>query len=408
MSRFRRRLMGLAALRQATADDFVRVEYIENSNLAYIDTKFSISTNNGYSIDAVITISSAKQGYLIGKSNGNPYNASIGISANPYFRTYVNRTAVNYTEYTAELDKKYHLIGSPKELTVEYEDIDEETQETVTKSFTFENGGNYVNPRNLSIFNLIGYVNNSNAFYGRIYSFKLYNQNGNLVRDYIPMYRKSTKEYGLWDRVNEEFYTSPNGVKFTGGERVIADADDNLYYIKNYISSNNTVNAYITLRKFKNTDNVEFEIYKKQNADSWFGSRQGSPSRNLFALNAYGGGININWGQQSPTRIVNGIANGRKHKVRLWDREVFVNGTKVYTCGTNTFTTNTNVTLGKVDGITTASNCNWYYFKWWNVNKDLVYDLIPVQSVDSGLYGMFDKVNLQFHSSDGTAEFTGG
>ena len=38
MSRFRRRLMGLSALRQAAADDFVRVEYIENTSTAYINS----------------------------------------------------------------------------------------------------------------------------------------------------------------------------------------------------------------------------------------------------------------------------------------------------------------------------------------------------------------------------------
>lgn len=223
MSRFRRRLMGLAALRQAAADDFILCEYIENNNLAYINTNFSISTNNGYSIDAVITISSAKTGYLIGKSGGNPYNASIGITATPNFKTFCNRTTVNYTDYTAELDKKYHLTGSPKNLTVEYEDIDEETQETVTKSFTFTNEGSYVNSKQLSIFNIIGYVNTANAFYGRIYSFKLYNQSGKLVRDYIPMYQVSTDTYGLYDVLNDEFYGSANSSKFTGSLLFIDD-----------------------------------------------------------------------------------------------------------------------------------------------------------------------------------------
>lgn len=401
--------MGLAALRQAKADDFVRVEYIENTSTAYINTGYKNGAQS-WRIDAVISLTTAnKSGYIIGSRGSSRYFQTIEVTATPYFETKAHQTTVAYSDYTAELNKKYHLVGTPKSLTVSYEDIDEETQETIEKSFTITNsGGLYSNGYELTIFNLRQSITAQNAFQGRLYGLKLYNASGTLIRDYIPMYQISTDTYGLWDRVNEEFYTSPNGTKFNGGARVVADANGKLYYIKNYISSNDNINAYITLRKFHNTDNVEFEIYKKQNADSWFGSRQGSPARNLFAINAYGGGININWGQQSPTRIVNGIANNRKHKVRLWNREVFVNGTKVYTCGTNTFTTNSNVTLGKVDGISTASNCNWYYFKWWNGNKDLVYDLIPVQSVDSGKYGMFDKVSLVFHPSNGTAQFTGG
>jgi len=399
MSRFRRRLMGLAALRQAAADDYVRVEYIENTSNAYIDTLIKPIANRRYVLDCAFTSTdSLQQNGCFEYVNGLYNRCHFGIRSNlTDFQGCLQRSIYNWQP----IDTNRHIW----EIGYRNVKFDDTTKGTTTND-------NYLPNVTFCLF-ARKYKTNITETVGdfclqRVYSFKIYNGDL-LVRDFIPMYQKSKDLYGLWDRVKEEFYTSPNGVKFTGGARVVADADDNLYYIKNYISSNDNINAYITLRKFHNTDNVEFEIYKKQNADSWFGSRQGSPARNLFALNAYGGGININWGQQSPTRIVNGIANGRKHKVRLWDREVFVNGTKVYTCGTNTFTTNTNVTLGKVDGITSVpSNCNWYYFKWWNVNKDLVYDLIPVQSVDSGKYGMFDKVSLVFHPSNGSANFIGG
>jgi hypothetical protein len=41
--------------------------------------------------------------------------------------------------------------------------------------------------------------------------------NGNdLVRNYVPAYQTSTGLYGLLDKVNNVFYTSPNGALFTG------------------------------------------------------------------------------------------------------------------------------------------------------------------------------------------------
>lgn len=394
--------MGLTQLREAKRKDFVRVEYIENTSTAYIDTLYVPNADTEIEFDFQYNET----------LDGNKYIGSISKAVDDRYRRWhllaaptaigLWRNSQNQTS-TIDFDLNKHIYR----LGGNYTEIDGIRTEATSY--------NYISVNHFGLFARIGnatITEATNEYYstpsiGKMTYCKIW-QSGTLVRDFIPMYQISTDTYGLWDRVEEKFYTSPNGVKFTGGARVVADVNDNLYYIKNYISSNNNVNAYITLRKFHNTDNVEFEIYKKQNADNWFGSRQGSPARNLFALNAYGGGININWGQ-SPTRIVNGIANDRKHKVRLWDREVFVNGTKVYTCGTNTFTTNTNVTLGKVDGITSvASNCNWYYFKWWDVNKDLVYDLIPVQSVETKVYGMFDKVNLQFHSSNGTAQFIGG
>lgn len=50
----------------------------------------------------------------------------------------------------------------------------------------------------------------------RIYYLKIYN-NGILVRDFIPVRRKSDGKIGLLDKVESKFYTSPNGAKFIGG-----------------------------------------------------------------------------------------------------------------------------------------------------------------------------------------------
>ena len=47
-------------------------------------------------------------------------------------------------------------------------------------------------------------------------SFKIYD-NGKLIRDFIPAKRKSDGVIGMYDLVGRKFYTSPNGVAFTGG-----------------------------------------------------------------------------------------------------------------------------------------------------------------------------------------------
>lgn len=48
-----------------------------------------------------------------------------------------------------------------------------------------------------------------------VYSCKIYD-NDVLVRDYIPVKRNSDNVCGLWDKVNEVFYTSSSGTNFTG------------------------------------------------------------------------------------------------------------------------------------------------------------------------------------------------
>ena len=53
------------------------------------------------------------------------------------------------------------------------------------------------------------------AFTGKCYYCKMWN-NDVLVRDFIPVYKVDTSEYGLWDKVNHRFYKSGNSNKFGG------------------------------------------------------------------------------------------------------------------------------------------------------------------------------------------------
>ena len=46
-------------------------------------------------------------------------------------------------------------------------------------------------------------------------------KNGVTVRDFVPAKRDSDSVYGLYDLINDTFYTSPNGNNFSGGSEVI-------------------------------------------------------------------------------------------------------------------------------------------------------------------------------------------
>lgn len=192
--------------RAAMMVDLVPCEYIENTSLAYIDTNIANGAVS-WSIDAVISISEAKTGYIIGSRSSSRYYQTIYVNSAMNFVTKMNNITETYSDYTAEIGKKYHLVGTPKSLTVTDED---------GQSFTITNSGQFVsNGHSLTLFNLESYVNVGNAFHGRIHSFKLL-QNNVLVRDYSPMFKKSMGEYGLNDNLNGVFYGSANNNKFTG------------------------------------------------------------------------------------------------------------------------------------------------------------------------------------------------
>lgn len=60
---------------------------------------------------------------------------------------------------------------------------------------------------------------NTVGFKGKIYKFKLYDGN-NIVRNFVPCYRKSDNEAGMYDTVNNIFYTNVGDGDFVVGADV--------------------------------------------------------------------------------------------------------------------------------------------------------------------------------------------
>lgn len=69
----------------------------------------------------------------------------------------------------------------------------------------------YFTDRTIKLFFLYGKL-----CYGFVYYVRIYDGN-NLLRDYIPVRRRSDGKIGLLDRVENKFYTSSNGIEFTKG-----------------------------------------------------------------------------------------------------------------------------------------------------------------------------------------------
>lgn len=61
--------------------------------------------------------------------------------------------------------------------------------------------------------------NKSYAFHGKIYYSKIWDT-GELIRDYVPCYRKSDNVIGMYDLVNDVFYTNRGTGTFTKGPEI--------------------------------------------------------------------------------------------------------------------------------------------------------------------------------------------
>ena len=182
------------------------VEYIESTGTQYIDTGFKPNQNtrmevkfNASSLSAdrfvfgARTTATSKAFAAYVKSDGKIYSN---------YRTYNTNSGYTYTanqDVTVDLNKnKFYVDGTLK---------------------TTHSSGNFTTDYNLTLFGLNTSGGVQSGFVGKIYYAKLYD-NGTLIRDFIPAYRMSDGEVGLYDKVTGAFYTNQGTGTFSKGSNV--------------------------------------------------------------------------------------------------------------------------------------------------------------------------------------------
>ena len=397
MSRFRRRLMGLSALRQALKDDFVRVEYLENISNAYIQTNIIPNAGTGLKTKAYFTDS--RDVYFVGlRNDGGNTRWGIGHGGAGFYYCYGNYQGTNrLVDTKGEFYLNYK--NDKKFITIDLDDSSTLTSNLPNLSFTPKFG--------IRIFGAAGSGANT-IVKSRIYYLQI-TQGSEIIRDFIPMYQISTDTYGLWDRVTEEFYTSPNGVKFTGGREVIDEDYVLMDYIENPSTAylNTRVNFY-TLSPSKYI-NINLEVLEaKSQWSTVYGARYKSNDVDSIIIQTSN---NNKWyTRQAGAGFYLSLPIVGKHNFKLVDGHNYVDNVPfsdkypiprysgAYMCllGTNSLQTNTVTDLGL--------HCKIFDCQIGNGNE-LVRDYVPVRQISSGKYGLYDKINGNFISSANSVEF---
>lgn len=264
---------------------------------------------------------------------------------------------------------------------------------------------------------IMAFNNNGSIIFimiGRLYYYKLY-ENGTLVRDFVPCYRIADGEIGLYDLVNDVFYTNQGSGTFTCGVPIIYDSRyQQVEYIAGGSTSSGAATQWIDTGYIPNT-NTDFEIdFSSTRKDGyWFGCSKGFQNNaiNLYCYadntNGYsfGGVWKYNW---------TGISTGTRTKFSIENHIGKLNGTAVggttsgnnYTLSTSTTITlmcNNHATLGPRDGISgKIYNC-----RIWD-NGTLVRNFIPVYRIADNEIGLLDIVNDVFYTNQGSSVFTKG
>lgn len=198
------------ALMSQSREKYVFVEYIQSTGTQWIDTGFIPNGKTSTTVDFQFT-STANTTTLFGVR---------GIGANAYHCMYViwirngrfefsNGSQLNtpLTYNSGNADTKRHLLTRGQT----YINIDN----VITGFPSADFNCNY--PLNIFACNNDG-VEGSWRSKLKLYSFKLYD-NGVIVRDFKPCYRKADKVAGLYDAVNDVFYENRGTGEFLiGGE----------------------------------------------------------------------------------------------------------------------------------------------------------------------------------------------
>lgn len=195
--------------------EYQEVEYIESSGTQYIDTGYKPTSNNLRIACEFEYTADHSASSVFGSESSGQY--SIVPWGAPEF--YVGSSTRLLAQTTA-LNTKYLLDAHANAGTLTV------SLNGTTNSASYS--GSILTTVNMGIFcNIIAGV--ANQFCSmKLYAMYIYD-NGNLVRDFVPCYRKADNVAGLYDLVNNVFYTNAGSGVFAVG------ADSNKHAIATII-----------------------------------------------------------------------------------------------------------------------------------------------------------------------------
>lgn len=229
---------------------YTQVDYIESSGTQYIDTGWYPDYSKKIEIEATINPQVSNKRYCILSNylNTSEYNLSLETNINNKVRFYINSSITNdlISSNTIETNKfttiKFNYNENDSKYSILMNGISSEKTTNVSKeklslsTYLFLDQGHRV-----TVFN--------NSLQLKRISIK---ENDKLIRDFVPCYRNSDNEVGLYDIVNNVFYTNQGTGTFTYGS-VVPTPDTPIEMVscgdrtKNLFDKNNAtiLNAYI-------------------------------------------------------------------------------------------------------------------------------------------------------------------
>lgn len=183
---------------------YYKLDYIESTNTQYINTGVFLGDQVYFEMECATTRPEIYPQMFLGApadvgTSGAHCGIILGSSYNPIFHLAWNKKSPS-TSFVADSD--YHVFKA-HDGVVAIDDVSiamgSQTVYLVSNILLFR--GSYSS-------------NNTYNSYMRLKSCKIWDENDNLVRDFIPVLRRSDKKPGLYDLVNDVFYTNQGSGEF--------------------------------------------------------------------------------------------------------------------------------------------------------------------------------------------------
>lgn len=377
-------------------DKYGRLKYIEASAGQYTKTLVVPNANTTIEVDGYMTSNRSLYGTASGLNGtgsgdkmsfihmGNRFNSNIATGQRHVFRQQNNLLYVDgVLEYT---------FGSPTFIPKNQMFL---FARSTASSFDLEDGGS-----------------------GRIYGVKIWDGD-KLIRDMRPYIRKSDNVAGLYDFVNDVFYTNyGSGGSFT--YEVYENPYDRLYTKLEYIESTGT--QYIDTGYVPNNNTgieADFQFNSTTSQSRVFGVGTNSGKANFVSYEFYiNGSGNFAYtfkdgnGDWVPTNIP---ADTSRHTLRfnVGNKNLVIDNNNTYSIGniSNVSSYPIYIMAENYDGTdlkwVDETRIKLYSFKIYN-GYYLIRNFVPAIRNSDNAVGLYDEVYDVFYTNSGTGEFIKG
>ena len=185
--------------------EYQRVEYLQSSGSQFIWTGVNTNNCHGIVLDAQ-SLTFTENKWFAGNWTDNR-GMQVGMSAGPIFYMAVGQDG-SASWASAPFDMERHTMGFKGDKF-----IFDDTEFTSVPNYS-QIPGNQQIP-------LFTRLTLGNQYFTapsmRLFRAQMYDASENLIRDFVPCYRKQDSVAGLWDRVNKVFYTNSGSGTFIVG-----------------------------------------------------------------------------------------------------------------------------------------------------------------------------------------------